>query len=257
MRLPAEQRRQQLLDVAREVFAERGFHATSMDEIAEAAGVTKPVLYQHFPSKRALYRRAARRRRRPAARRARRRDRGSAEPGRERVESGFAAYFRFVAEQPGRVPAPVRRVGAQRSRVRARSSTRSSTGRGRPHRRADRDPGAGRAPPRARPRDRRHGRVGRAGTRRTIRRPRSAWTAEDLARWISELAWFGLRGVRAERTVTSLRSRTRCTAWSPPFSSTRCARPRVGAMFSRRLTTLTSCQIAAAERARRRPRCTA
>ena len=56
MRLPAEQRRTQLLTVAVEVFGERGFHATSMDEVAEAAGVTKPVLYQHFPSKRALYR---------------------------------------------------------------------------------------------------------------------------------------------------------------------------------------------------------
>ena len=56
VRLPAEQRRTQLLEVAVEVFAERGFHATSMDEVAEAAGVTKPVLYQHFPSKRALYR---------------------------------------------------------------------------------------------------------------------------------------------------------------------------------------------------------
>ena len=56
MRLPAEQRRSQLLLVAVEVFGERGFHATSMDEVAEAAGVTKPVLYQHFPSKRALYR---------------------------------------------------------------------------------------------------------------------------------------------------------------------------------------------------------
>ena len=55
MRLPADQRRQQLLDVARELFARAGFHATSMDDIAEAAGVTKPVLYQHFPSKRALY----------------------------------------------------------------------------------------------------------------------------------------------------------------------------------------------------------
>ena len=55
MRLPADQRRQQLLDVAREVFAASGFHATSMDDIADAAGVTKPVLYQHFPSKRALY----------------------------------------------------------------------------------------------------------------------------------------------------------------------------------------------------------
>jgi AcrR family transcriptional regulator len=41
--------------VARQLFAERGFHATSMDEVAEAAGVTKPVLYQHFDSKRRLY----------------------------------------------------------------------------------------------------------------------------------------------------------------------------------------------------------
>lgn len=55
MRLPAPRRRHQLLDVARELFASGGFHATSMDEVAEAAGVTKPVLYQHFPSKRALY----------------------------------------------------------------------------------------------------------------------------------------------------------------------------------------------------------
>src|SRR2546423_6817650 len=55
MRLPADQRRLQLLEVAQDRFAEQGFHATSMDEIAESAGVTKPVLYQHFPSKRALY----------------------------------------------------------------------------------------------------------------------------------------------------------------------------------------------------------
>src|ERR1044072_9098199 len=56
MRLPGPRRRHQLLDVARELFAAGGFHATSMDDVAEAAGVTKPVLYQHFPSKRALYR---------------------------------------------------------------------------------------------------------------------------------------------------------------------------------------------------------
>ena len=37
------------------LFAERGFNATTMDDIAEAAGVTKPLLYQHFASKRALY----------------------------------------------------------------------------------------------------------------------------------------------------------------------------------------------------------
>ena len=37
------------------MFAQNGFHATSMNDIAEAAGVTKPVLYQHFASKRDLY----------------------------------------------------------------------------------------------------------------------------------------------------------------------------------------------------------
>ena len=55
MRLPADERRQQLLAVACDLFARSGYHDTSMDDIAEGAGVTKPVLYQHFPSKRALY----------------------------------------------------------------------------------------------------------------------------------------------------------------------------------------------------------
>src|SRR3712207_1523157 len=55
VRLPAAERRRQLLDVALATFAHRGFHPTSMNEIAEAAGVTKPVLYQHFASKRQLY----------------------------------------------------------------------------------------------------------------------------------------------------------------------------------------------------------
>ncbi|CAN5854027.1 TetR/AcrR family transcriptional regulator [soil metagenome] len=54
-RLTAPQRREQLLTVAGERFAELGFHALSMEAIADAAGVSKPVLYQHFPSKRALY----------------------------------------------------------------------------------------------------------------------------------------------------------------------------------------------------------
>lgn len=54
-RLTAAQRRDQLLDVAGDKFAEHGFHALSMEAIADAAGVSKPVLYQHFPSKRSLY----------------------------------------------------------------------------------------------------------------------------------------------------------------------------------------------------------
>lgn len=55
IRMPREQRRQQLLQVALQTFSEQGFHGASMDHIAESAGVSKPVLYQHFPGKHELY----------------------------------------------------------------------------------------------------------------------------------------------------------------------------------------------------------
>jgi len=54
-RLPKAERRAQLLEAALEVFSADGYHAAAMDQIAERAGVTKPVLYQHFPSKLDLY----------------------------------------------------------------------------------------------------------------------------------------------------------------------------------------------------------
>jgi AcrR family transcriptional regulator len=54
-RLPRPARRKQLLGAAREVFVAQGYHAAAMDEIAERAGVSKPVLYQHFPGKLELY----------------------------------------------------------------------------------------------------------------------------------------------------------------------------------------------------------
>lgn len=54
-RLARSARRQQLLRAAREIFVARGYHAAAMDEIADRAGVSKPVLYQHFPGKRELY----------------------------------------------------------------------------------------------------------------------------------------------------------------------------------------------------------
>jgi len=54
-RLPRSARRKQLLGAAQEVFVANGYHAAAMDEIAERAGVSKPVLYQHFPSKLDLY----------------------------------------------------------------------------------------------------------------------------------------------------------------------------------------------------------
>jgi AcrR family transcriptional regulator len=54
-RLPRMARRRQLLGAAQEVFVAQGYHAAAMDEIAERAGVSKPVLYQHFPGKLELY----------------------------------------------------------------------------------------------------------------------------------------------------------------------------------------------------------
>jgi AcrR family transcriptional regulator len=54
-RLPRDERRGQLLIVASDVFVDHGYHAAGMDEIADRAGVSKPVLYQHFSSKLELY----------------------------------------------------------------------------------------------------------------------------------------------------------------------------------------------------------
>lgn len=53
--MPRRERRVQLLDSALEVFVAQGYHAAAMDDIAERAGVSKPVLYQHFPGKLDLY----------------------------------------------------------------------------------------------------------------------------------------------------------------------------------------------------------
>lgn len=96
VRLPADARREQILDVALEVMARSGYHGTSMNDIAEAAGVTKPVLYQHFDSKRDLYlalldevggRMLAEIGRATS----------DAPDGKSQTELGFQAYFRWVA----------------------------------------------------------------------------------------------------------------------------------------------------------------
>ena len=55
VRLPRDERRAQLLVAALEVFTAAGYHSAAMDEIADRANVSKPVLYQHFPSKLDLY----------------------------------------------------------------------------------------------------------------------------------------------------------------------------------------------------------
>lgn len=97
-RLPAAERRRQLLGVAMEVFAENGYHGTSMNEVAEAAGVTKPVLYQHFASKEALYRELVD----DLGARLERAILGAvsvADGPRQQVEAGFQAYFRWATSE--------------------------------------------------------------------------------------------------------------------------------------------------------------
>jgi AcrR family transcriptional regulator len=54
-RMTGKERREQLLDVGRRLFAERGFEGTSIEEIAAQAGVSKPVVYEHFGGKEGLY----------------------------------------------------------------------------------------------------------------------------------------------------------------------------------------------------------
>lgn len=97
-RMPAPERRRQLLAVALEVFAAKGFHGTSMNDVAEAAGVTKPVLYQHFASKDALYSELV------DEMGARLEEAiveavADAEGPRQQVEAGFRAYFRWCIGQ--------------------------------------------------------------------------------------------------------------------------------------------------------------
>ena len=192
MRLPAEQRRTQLLSVAVQVFGERGFHSTSMDEVAEAAGVTKPVLYQHFPSKRALYRELL--------------DdvdaqlvselvvaTDAAPSGRERVEAGFAAYFRFVTENRAAFRllfgASVRNdpefsAVAERTidRIAALVADLIQIEAPAGHRRVLA-----------------HAIVGMAeATSRRLTNDDAEDDPDRLAAWLAEMAWFGLRGVRAE-----------------------------------------------------------
>jgi AcrR family transcriptional regulator len=191
--LPAERRRQQILDVACAVFADRGFHATAMDDVAAAAGVTKPVLYQHFPSKRALFvellgdlgqRLLGELEQATAA----------VESGRQRVEAGFASYFRFTSRNEAafrllfgasarndpefadvieRLLDEIARVVSSLIEIEGTSE----------HRRVLAHALIG---------------IAEATSRDTLTEGGAGLEPERLARWVSELAWFGLRGIRAE-----------------------------------------------------------
>lgn len=189
-RLRADQRRRQLLDVAREVFAERGFSGTSMDDVAAAAGVTKPVLYQHFPNKRALFTTLLE-------------DVGYqlltelgaattlASNPREQVEAGFLAYFRYV------------RRDRAAFRLLFGASVRNDPDFAAVAERTIADASAAISAlividgPEEQRRVLAHAVIGlaEAVARYALLDDDPADDPETLARWVSQLAWAGLRGV--------------------------------------------------------------
>jgi AcrR family transcriptional regulator len=189
-RLNAVARREQLLDVALEVFARAGYHGASMNDVAEAAGVTKPVLYQHFESKRELYRALLDEvgTRLLAAI-------GSATAGttdgREQTELGFQAYFRWVAEDHDAFRL-IYGSGARRDEEFNRAVRQVTAG-----------AAAAIAPLIAADIDDEHtltlahAIVGLAegASRRLVERGES-FDPDVVARQVSDLAWAGLRGVR-------------------------------------------------------------
>ena len=169
-----------------------------MDEVAEAAGVTKPVLYQHFPSKRALYRELLE-------------DVGArlmaditaaampADSGRERVQNGMAAYFGFVTDnQPAfrllfgasvrndpefaavaeTVLEHMAEAVAQMIDVELPTEQRAVLA---------------------------HAVIGMAEAvgRRALREGTAEHDPELLAHWTAELVWYGLRGIRTGPEVAA------------------------------------------------------
>jgi AcrR family transcriptional regulator len=97
-RLPRSARRKQLLGAAQEIFVAQGYHAAAMDDIAERAGVSKPVLYQHFPGKLELYLALLDQHADDLVARVREALRSTSD-NKARVDSCVAAYFDFVTAE--------------------------------------------------------------------------------------------------------------------------------------------------------------
>jgi AcrR family transcriptional regulator len=97
-RVPRAVRSEQLLVLADRLFAERGFHAASMDELARRAGVSKPVIYDHFGSKEQLFATCVRRTGEALADRVANAVREESDP-QARLRAGSIAYFQFLQDQ--------------------------------------------------------------------------------------------------------------------------------------------------------------
>ena len=97
-RLPRAVREREMLAAARHVFSERGFHPASMDEIAERAGISKPMLYAYFGSKEGLYLASIRRSGEVLMRAIAEAADQSLAPD-EQLWRGVRAYFEFVGSQ--------------------------------------------------------------------------------------------------------------------------------------------------------------
>lgn len=93
--MPRAERERQMLDVAVEVFAERGYVATSMDEIADRVGVSKPMLYEYFSSKEGLLL-AAIREARAELRSTTEQAVIGATSGQDALRTGLLAFFEFI-----------------------------------------------------------------------------------------------------------------------------------------------------------------
>ncbi len=188
-RLTADARREQILDVAIDVFGRAGYYGSSMNDIAEAAGVTKPVLYQHFDSKSDLYRALLEEvgnRMLGAIAKAT----ADATNGKAQTEQGFQAYFRWVshrhdefmllfggsARHDGEFSAQIRRITEEAADAIA------------PLIAVDIDPEHRRTLA--------HALVGLAeGASRRLVGLGEAFDPDEIAREVSALAWAGLRAV--------------------------------------------------------------
>lgn len=96
-RVPREVRERQIVELAEQLFSERGYQGSSMDELARRAGVTKPVVYELFGSKEGLFRTCLERSAERLAKLVAEAVRAESEPE-ARVRAGGLAFLRFAAD---------------------------------------------------------------------------------------------------------------------------------------------------------------